>query len=127
MTALMPILRRSGLLGRPDWDPFDRFFEDFELPSLFSEKTTVTPAFDVSETENELIVKADVPGINKQDIEINLSHGLLTVKGGKSRKKNRRTRSIVVLKDVTESSLEPCDFPQRLKSTRWMQPTRTAC
>ena len=34
MTALMPVLRRRGLLRRPDWSPFDRFFEDFGLPSL---------------------------------------------------------------------------------------------
>jgi HSP20 family protein len=90
MAALMPIWRRGGLLGRPDWDPFDRFFEDFELPSLFSEKTTVTPAFDVSETENELIVKADVPGMNKEDIDINLSDGLLTIKGNKKQEKDEK-------------------------------------
>ncbi len=62
MTALLPTLRRRGLVGGPAWGLFNRFFEDFELPSPFSEEMRFTPAFDVSETENELIVKAEVPG-----------------------------------------------------------------
>ena len=64
MRALIPILRRSGLVSRPDTDFFGRFFQDFRLPSLFSEETTFTPAFDVSETDKELIVKTEVPGID---------------------------------------------------------------
>ena len=90
MTALMPILRRSGLVMRPDRDFFDRFFEDFGLPSLFSEKTTFTPTFDVSETEKELIVTAEVPGMDKKNININISDGLLTIKGEKKQEKEEK-------------------------------------
>ena len=93
MTALMPILRRSGLVRHPDWDPFDRFFENFGLPSLLSEETTFTPAFDVSETEKELIVKAEVPGMDKKDININLSDGLLTIKGEKKQEKEEKNEN----------------------------------
>ena len=87
MYALMPILRRSGLVRRPERDFFDRFFEDFGLPRLFSEEREWVPAFDVSETEKELIVKAEVPGMDKKDIHINLSEGLLTIKGEKKQEK----------------------------------------
>ena len=87
MSALIPILRRRGLLRRPEWDFFDRFFEDFELPRLFPEEREWVPAFDVSETEKEVIVKAEVPGVDKKDIHINLSEGLLTIKGEKKQEK----------------------------------------
>ena len=93
MTALMPILRRGGLLRRPDRDFFDQFFEDFRLPSLFSEEAGFAPAFDVSETEKELIVKAEVPGMDKKDIGINLSDGLLTIKGEKKQEKEEENES----------------------------------
>ena len=56
MNALIPILRRSGLVRRPDRDFFHWFFEDFGLLSLLSEETTFMPAFDVSETEKDLNV-----------------------------------------------------------------------
>ena len=95
MNALIPILRGSGLVRRPDLDFFDRFFEDFALPRLFSEKPALTPTFDVSETEKELIVKAEVPGMDKKDIHINLSDGLLTIKGEKKQeKKNENYHSV---------------------------------
>jgi HSP20 family protein len=93
MTALLPTLRRRGLVGRPAWDLLDRFFEDFELPSPFSGEMTFTPAFDVSETENELIVKAEVPGMDQKDIDINLSDGLLTIKGEKKHEKEDKNEN----------------------------------
>lgn len=83
MTALIPTLTRRGLVRRPVWDLFDRFFEDFRLPSVFTEEATWLPPFDVSETENGLIVKLEVPGMDKKDININLSKGILTVTGEK--------------------------------------------
>ena len=91
MNALMPILRRTGLVRRPTWDIFDRFFEDFEIPVGFREETEFTPAFDVSETENELIVKAEVPGMDKKDINVNLSDGLLTITGEKHHEKKEES------------------------------------
>lgn len=83
MNALMPILRRPGLVRRPAWDLVDRFLEDFELPMRFRRQTEFTPAFGVSETDKELIVKVEVPGMDKKDIKINLSDGLLTIIGEK--------------------------------------------
>ena len=87
MTTLMPMLRRTRLVSRPNRDLFDWFFEDLGLPSLLSEETTIAPAFDLSETEKEVIVKAEVPGMDKKDININLSDGLLTITGEKKHEK----------------------------------------
>jgi len=87
MTALLPILRRRGLVGRPALGLFDRFLEDFEWPDGLSKEMTFMPALDVSETENSLIVKAEVPGMEQKDIDINLSDGLLTITGEKKHEK----------------------------------------
>jgi len=87
MFALAPILRRTGSLGRPERDFIDRFFGDFSLPSIAFEDTEWVPAFDVSETDKELIVKAEVPGIDKKDINITVSDGILTIEGEKKHEK----------------------------------------
>ena len=93
MTAFTPILRRHGLLGRPHRDFFERFFGDFGLPTPFSEEREFAPAFDVSETDKELIVKADVPGMDKEDINISLSDGLLTITGEKKKEKEDKNEN----------------------------------
>lgn len=36
---------------------------------------------DIYETENEVVVKAEVPGIKKEDLEINLQDNILTIRG----------------------------------------------
>jgi HSP20 family protein len=63
----------------------DRVFEDAGLPTFFSEERRFTPAFDVSETDKELILRAEVPGMDKDDIDINLTDGLLSIRGEKKR------------------------------------------
>jgi len=87
MLALTPIVRRERFLSRPERDFFDRFFGDFTLPSLMFEDAEWTPAFDVSETGSELIVKVEVPGTDKKDINITVSDGMLTIKGEKKHEK----------------------------------------
>lgn len=39
------------------------------------------PAADISETDQEYLVKAELPGINKEDVKIALQDGVLTISG----------------------------------------------
>ena len=40
-----------------------------------------TPAVDILETDNELIIKADLPQVDMQDIHVELENGTLSLKG----------------------------------------------
>lgn len=40
-----------------------------------------TPTVDIFETENELVLSAEVPGINEKDIEIKIEDNTLTLRG----------------------------------------------
>ncbi len=57
---------------------FDKFFE--VIP--FSEQEFV-PSVDISETDKDIIVQAEIPGINPKDLDISLNGRLLTIKGEK--------------------------------------------
>ena len=48
------------------------------------------PSLDVSETKNELVVKAEVPGMDHKDIDISLSNGVLTIKGEKKQEREEK-------------------------------------
>ena len=39
------------------------------------------PAVDIKEEENRFIIHADVPGVDPADIEVNMEHGVLSIKG----------------------------------------------
>ncbi len=73
------------------WDPFremaelratmDRLLnETRNLPLLATEETIWMLPLDVSETEDAYIVKASIPGVNPDDIDITLTDNVLTIK-----------------------------------------------
>jgi HSP20 family protein len=46
-----------------------------------SNLTPWAPAVDIFETENELVVKADLPDVNPQDLDIHVENNILTIRG----------------------------------------------
>jgi HSP20 family protein len=74
------------------WDPFrnlsglqeqvNRLFEsNFRGHSDESALTTWAPSVDIYETENELVLKADLPEVTEKDIDIHVENNMLTVRG----------------------------------------------
>ncbi|HEC13610.1 MAG TPA: Hsp20/alpha crystallin family protein [Acidiferrobacteraceae bacterium] len=78
-------------------DDFDNVFEGFLRPtSAFSAESGkgLAPSVDVVENDNEYVVKADLPGVRKEDIDITIQENLLTInaqtKGETEEKKGDR-------------------------------------
>ena len=68
-------------------DPFQhlRLFED-AVTRVMNEPRTArpwSPAVDIFETENELVLKADLPDINPEEIDVQVENQTLTVKGNR--------------------------------------------
>lgn len=61
--------------------PF-QFFEE-AINDLIKEPTgrPWSPSVDILETQNELVVKADLPEVKLEDIQIHLENGVLSLKG----------------------------------------------
>lgn len=72
---------------------FDDFFNrDFDVES-FSGMGEWRPAVDISETDDAVIVKAELPGLDPKDVEVSLSGDVLTIKGEKKEEKEEKTKS----------------------------------
>ena len=66
---------------RKDMDRlFDRIWEEFSGP-LIPRPAREIPFIDLSETEENLIIKAEVPGINPEDLDISIADDTLTIRG----------------------------------------------
>jgi HSP20 family protein len=73
------------------WDPFhtlsglqeqvNRLFETSQGRADNSALTTWAPAVDIYETENELVLKADLPDMNEKDLDIRVENNMLTIRG----------------------------------------------
>ena len=83
MAALMPSPTNSG------WtlvnDELDNLLEGFFRPLRRRTENGVAagavPAMDVTERDNEYVIRMDMPGVSREDIDITLAEGVLTVSG----------------------------------------------
>jgi HSP20 family protein len=64
---------------------FDDFFRDFDmrLPMMGGAGANGWPQLDIAETDKEVTVTADLPGMEEKDVELLLEDGMLTLKGEK--------------------------------------------
>ena len=79
----MPMIKYSPFGGElEDFPTGLRLFQD-SLSRLFSEPASRpwSPAVDIYETENELVLKADLPDVDPKNVGIQLENGTLTLKG----------------------------------------------
>jgi HSP20 family protein len=96
----MELIRRSK---RDLWDPLDLFadFQD-EMNRWFSSARRhrgdgasrfFDPNIDFTEDENQYLVKADLPGIRKEDVDISITGHMLTIKGERKEELEKKGKS----------------------------------
>jgi len=69
----------------------DRFFDDFFAPSTSETGTSETwswqPVVDIYDKDESIVIKADLPGVDKKDIHVDLKGRVLTLSGERSEEK----------------------------------------
>jgi len=58
----------------------DEFFNDV----VSARRDNFVPSIDISETEDQFLISAELPGMKKEDININLENGRLSINGERS-------------------------------------------
>jgi HSP20 family protein len=104
----LPIRRTEREHPLERWDPFqelsdlreriDRVFESFWRAPILAGEGLWAPLADIEETDDALVVKAELPGVQKNDLEIEFSDAELVISGelkeereGELRRRMRRT------------------------------------
>jgi HSP20 family protein len=88
------------------WDPFrdlealrenvNRLFQESMVPRRESPMAQAwTPAVDVVEDDEKIIVKAELPGLKREDIDIELTGDTLTIKGERKFENEERKENYV--------------------------------
>jgi HSP20 family protein len=100
MKSMIPVGSERGL-SRSQSNPFtalqqeiDRLFDGFSrgFASFPNFPTTreLAPSMDVSETDKEIEITTELPGLEEKDIQLNVADDVLTIRG---EKKNEREES----------------------------------
>lgn len=77
------------LLHREINDLFDTYYHGF---GNLGRRFAAAPGFEVSETDDEIRVKAELPGMDEKDIEISLDENILTIRGERKEERDEKKR-----------------------------------
>lgn len=86
------------------WDPFgeleeisnrlNRIFRGARVPFGSGQEMLVmadwSPSADISETDTAYLVKAEIPGVRKEDVKVTLQGGVLTIQGERKQEKEEK-------------------------------------
>ena len=113
------------------WDPFrdmmtlrekmNRLFDD-SLSQKGEERDMFTsnwsPAVDIYETGNELVLTAEVPGIDEKDIEIKVEDNTLTLKGERKFEKETKEENFHRIERSYGSFFRAFSLPNSIDADR---------
>ncbi|RKY60288.1 MAG: Hsp20/alpha crystallin family protein [Candidatus Latescibacterota bacterium] len=70
----------------------DRIFDEF-WRGIGPAPTVWTPKVDVAETDDAVVVTAELPGMEKDDIKVSIENNVLTISGEKKQEKEEKDRT----------------------------------
>ena len=83
-----------------NWQPFRDMDEMINrmVPALTrwrgetnGEETAWAPTADISETDKEYLVRAELPGVKREDVKVTVEDGMLTLSGERKREREEKT------------------------------------
>lgn len=99
---------RDVPVRRAQWDPyrdfqgemnrlFEDFFTDFSIAprwgGLESETAMFSPGVDLSETDKEIRISVELPGMDEKDVKVEMDDNSITISGEKKVEKEERKRN----------------------------------
>ena len=100
--SLIPVGRDRGAVTQPFLSlqrEIDRLFEDFTsgfptMPRFASGNGgSLMPSTDVTETDKEIEITAELPGLEEKDVQVNFADGVLTIRGEKKAEKEEKDKN----------------------------------
>jgi HSP20 family protein len=122
------------------WDPFreleevsdrlNRVFAGLGRPALArtngperSEALTVpdwTPVVDITETDNEYLIKAELPEVKRDDVKVSVESGVLTLHGERKKEKEEKGKKFHRIERYYGSFLRTFSVPDNVDETKVM-------
>ncbi len=96
---------------------WDSFFEG--KPSRKVEEVGEwLPSLDVSETKNDVVVKAELPGMDPKEIDISLADGILSIRGEKKQEKEEKEENYHLIERSYGSFVRSVRLPREVQSDK---------
>ena len=112
------ITRRDPSRGFTLQEQVNRLFDDNFIRdrSAQSDLATWAPAVDIYETENELVVKADLPDLQDKDIDVRVENNTLTIRGERKFEKDVKEDNYLRIERAYGSFMRSFSLPNTVSA-----------
>ena len=107
---LQELLAMSNRLNRPVNDPYAQRTED-----SFG---AWAPPVDIFERQDQLVIRAEVPGIHKEDMDVRIENGVLTLHGERKEEKETKEVNAHLMERVYGSFTRSFSLPTTVDPTK---------
>ena len=110
------------------WSPFSEMESLINplMPNAFAnwqrlalgngKKLEWSPSADISETEKEYVIRADLPAVKKEDIQVSLQEGMITIKGERKQQKEDKSEKFHRLESFYGSFERRFSLPENVNA-----------
>jgi HSP20 family protein len=110
------------------WDPFASVDESYNrlLPSLFGRWPRVAleegaklewrPSTDISETDKEYLIRAELPAVKKEDVKVTLESGVLTIQGERKQEQEHKSEKVHRVESFYGSFVRSFALPENVNA-----------
>jgi HSP20 family protein len=125
LKSLIPVGRDRSIAANPFMSlqrEIDRLFDDFTrgfptFPTIAGTgPTTLMPSVDVTETDKEIEITAELPGLEEKDVQVNLSDNLLTIRGEKKAEKEQKDKNYRLVERSYGSFERTLELPEGINA-----------
>ena len=118
LKPMIPI-GRDKQVARREWSPFgslqreiDRVFDDFAFGlKSFGAPDVVVPSMDITETDKEIEIMAELPGLEEKDVQVNVAGNLLTIRGEKKLERKEKEKDYLLVERSHGSFSRTLELP----------------
>ena len=120
LRSLMPIARDRNV-ARSDnafmslQHEIDRLFDDFTrgFPAFSTGGAAeLLPNLDVTETDKQIEITAEMPGLEERDVQVNLADNVLTIRGEKKAEKEEKDKTYRLVERSYGSFVRSLELPE---------------
>ncbi|MBE0704137.1 MAG: Hsp20/alpha crystallin family protein [Afipia sp.] len=115
--SVIPVTQDRAV-ARREQNPFsllqheiDRLFDGFTRSFAPFSQNPVVPNMDVAETDKEIEITAELPGLEEKDVQINVADNLLTIRGEKRNQREEKDKDYHVVERSYGSFLRTVELP----------------
>jgi HSP20 family protein len=107
------------------WEPFREFEDMFRQYSPFfgralrrsaGEDSKWSPLADITETDKEYVIKAELPEVKKEDVKITLDNGMITIEGERRHEKEHKDENEIRVESFYGTFSRSFALPENIDS-----------